>query len=415
MRSASRGVSEAKSRASTTSVGVGNGGPSLKVGIGSERDVVPRTIFAALDDDVAEQLGLLRTDAAEPHQLEHGQQRDDDLGPSPLAARERGEQQRPGIAQNRQDLRHALQQRHRLGLHLARASTRLLADEALDRPLELMDGQVLERHVVGRWELAARAAPDEGLLGFLLGQPRPEGLDPRVLAQTLLQLVAECLALLVELLVVLVGRDEKLRLEVDQRRCHDQIGAGGLEILELQRLEVSQVLIGDGADGQRGEIDLVGAAEVQQQVERALELPDAKREEIAARTLARRRGHGVSGTTRRTSSIVASATLRARIEPVLRTSTIRSGFSANAWRRSRIGASAGSRCLRSTSLQSRQPIAAVRHPVAQYSRSGGGVKMRWRSNTGHTSGLPGSVRRLRAGSVTIGRTFCLTVSGGSER
>src|SRR5207253_6268263 len=45
-------------------------------------------------------------------------------------ARERGEQQRPGIAQNRQDLRHALQQRHRLGLHLARASTRLLADEA---------------------------------------------------------------------------------------------------------------------------------------------------------------------------------------------------------------------------------------------------------------------------------------------
>src|SRR5438128_829073 len=177
-----------------------------------------------------------------------------------------------------------------------------------------MDGQVLERDVVGRRQLVAGAAPDQGLLGFLLG------------------------------------------------------------------------------------------------------LPHAKREEIAtARTLARRRGHGVSGTTRRTSLIVASATLRARTEPALRMSTIRSGFSANAWRRSRIGASAGRRCLRSTSLQSRQPIAAVRHPVAQYSRSGGGVKMRWRSNTGHTSGLPGSVRRLRAGSVTIGRTFCLTVSGGSER
>jgi len=32
---------------------------------------------------------------------------------------------------------------------------------------------------------------------------------------------------------------------------------------------VSHVLIGDGAYGQRGEVDLVGAAEVQQQIERA--------------------------------------------------------------------------------------------------------------------------------------------------
>jgi len=47
----------------------------------------------------------------------------------------------------------------------------LLVDEALERLLELMDGQVLERDVVGRRQLVAGAAPDQGLLGFLLGQP----------------------------------------------------------------------------------------------------------------------------------------------------------------------------------------------------------------------------------------------------
>ena len=63
--------------------------------------------------------------------------------------------------------------------------------------------------------------------------------------------------------------------------------------------------------------------------------------------------------------MVLAATARARREPSCRTSTIRSGFSANACRRSRMGASAGSRCARRTPLQSRQPMPAVRQPVAQ--------------------------------------------------
>ena len=58
---------------------------------------------------------------------------------------------------------------------------------------------------------------------------------------------------------------------------------------------------------------------------------------------------------------------------------------------------------------------AVRQPVAAHSRSAAGVKILWRSKTGHTSGLPGSERRRRAGSVTIGRTLAVTTSGGSER
>ena len=58
---------------------------------------------------------------------------------------------------------------------------------------------------------------------------------------------------------------------------------------------------------------------------------------------------------------------------------------------------------------------AVRQPFAAHSRVDCGENALCRSNTGQTSGLPGSVRRLRAGSVTIGRSFWRTVSGSSFR
>ena len=57
---------------------------------------------------------------------------------------------------------------------------------------------------------------------------------------------------------------------------------------------------------------------------------------------------------------------------------------------------------------------AVRQPVAQASRSAGGVKILWRSKTGQISGWPGSLRRLRAGSVIIGLTLPVISSGVSE-
>ncbi len=60
-------------------------------------------------------------------------------------------------------------------------------------------------------------------------------------------------------------------------------------------------------------------------------------------------------------------------------------------------------------------MAAVRQPVAQASRSGSGVKIRCRSKTGQMSGLPGSERRLRAGSVTIGLILAVISSLVSER
>ena len=57
---------------------------------------------------------------------------------------------------------------------------------------------------------------------------------------------------------------------------------------------------------------------------------------------------------------------------------------------------------------------AVRQPVAQASRGASGVKILCRSKTGQMSGLPGSLRRLRAGSVTIGLTLAVISSGVSD-
>src|SRR5687768_1542415 len=396
MRSASSGASEAKSRASTTSIGLGTG--CLPHG--------RRRGGLAFDHDVAEELRLLRLDAALAHELQHRQQGHHHLRALALATAQRGEEQRPRVAQHGQDLGHALEHRRRVRLDLAGSRALLLLDEPLHRALQPVDAQVLERQLLHIRQGGARAPPDARHLRLAGGQPRPLRLHARVLAQAVLELLLEGERLVVELLLVLVGRDQQLRLEVDQRGGHHQVGAGHLEIPELHRLEVRQVLIGDRPQRECREVDLVGAAEVQQQIERPLEGADAQREVGVG-------GHGRSCTALRTSVIVCSATLRARREPSWRMSLMVSGFSTKAWRRVRIFSSGGIMCFNSTSLQSRHPMPAVRQPDATYSLSAGGVKILCRSNTGQISGLPGSVRRFRAGSVTIGRTFWRMTSGES--
>src|SRR6266702_1649133 len=384
MRSGSSGVSDAKSRASKTSAGSGM-----------------RLSRLGFDDDLAEELGLLGADPPEADQLQHGEQGDDDLGAPSLAADERREQERPRVAEQRQDLGHPLENRGRVRLDLAGARAELLLAEPADRPLQQVNREVLERDLLHRRQGARRPAPEKRLLGFPRAEPRAERLHVRVRAEALLELESERPALLVQ------------HLGVARVRRHEQLG---LEVTELDRLEVGHVLVGDGAYGQPRQVDLVGAAEVQQQVERALEVTHAEGEVPGRFEGVRRvRRHGVRVTAARTSSIVACATFRARREPSWRMSTITSGLSANFWRRSRIASSLGTRWRSSTSLQSRQPIPAVRQPVAQASRSAAGVKILCRSNTGQIAGLPGSLRRLRAGSVTMGLTLRMTTSAGSER
>src|SRR2546422_8871969 len=145
MRSGSSGVSDAKSRASRTSTGFGMSLSRL-----------------AFDDDLAEELGLLGADPSEADQLQHGEQGDDDLGAAALAADERREQERPRVAEQREDLGHPLEDRGRVGLDLAGRLAELLLDQAPHRPLEQVGRQVLERDLPWRWQGARRATPEIG-------------------------------------------------------------------------------------------------------------------------------------------------------------------------------------------------------------------------------------------------------------
>src|SRR5262249_58264917 len=124
MRSASSGTSDANSSASITSIGLGTRRlPLCRSGL-------------AFDDDLPEQLRLLRLDAALSDQLQHREQRHDDVGARALAASERAEQQRPGVTYHRKDLGHALEHRRRIRFYLARACPPLLVNQAIHRPRE---------------------------------------------------------------------------------------------------------------------------------------------------------------------------------------------------------------------------------------------------------------------------------------
>src|SRR3989442_7632254 len=180
MRSGSSGVYDEKSRAYKTSAGSGM-----------------RLSRLGFDDDLAEELGLLGADPPEADQLQHGEQGDDDLGALSLAADERREQERPRVAEQRQDLGHPLENRGRVRLDLAGARAELLLAEPADRPLQQVDRDVLERDLVRRRQGARRPAPDKRLLGFPHAEPRAERLHVIVPAEALLQLVPKCLALIV--------------------------------------------------------------------------------------------------------------------------------------------------------------------------------------------------------------------------
>ena len=66
-------------------------------------------------------------------------------------------------------------------------------------------------------------------------------------------------------------RQERSRLEVDQRRGHHQELAGDVEIELLHQLDVLEILLRDHRDGDVVDVHLAGANEVQEQIERTLE------------------------------------------------------------------------------------------------------------------------------------------------
>src|SRR6185312_6819712 len=78
-----------------------------------------------------------------------------------------------------------------------------------------------------------------------------------------------------------------------------------------------------------------------------------------------------------------------------------------------MGLSTVTRASAAQLLHSMQPIPALRHPAYTFCSVSPELKILCTSPTGQTSGFPGSVRRTRAGSVTIVFSFCLTTASGS--
>src|SRR5271169_1810933 len=115
----------------------------------------------------------------------------------------------------------------------------------------------------------------------------------------------------------------------------------------------------------------------------------------------------------RTSSIVAPAISRARAEPASRISQARRGLSSYFLRRSCMGLRILTSASAAQLLHSMQPIPAERQPSYTLAIVSLLLNILCRSPTGHTSGLPGSLRRTRAGSVTMVFNFCRTTGSGS--
>ena len=115
----------------------------------------------------------------------------------------------------------------------------------------------------------------------------------------------------------------------------------------------------------------------------------------------------------RASTMVASATARAFVEPASKMSHASLGFASYCCLRSCIGPSTRHRLSAAHVLHSMQPIPALRQPSYTLAIVSALLKILCRSPTGHTSGLPGSVRRMRAGSVTIVFNFCRNDASGS--
>src|SRR5712691_2608140 len=248
IRSASTGVSDAKRSASTTSMGWG----------------ISHLRTAPLDHDLPEQFPLPRPGLADPDQLQQSQEGHDQLRAGPLAPDQGREEQGPGVTKERENLPHAFEHRQRVGLHIAQRLPAGRLEQPAIGTLQQVEAQIFQGDLLGRRQLAPRAAAEERLLGFALREPEAEGLDARVLAQALLQLLAQQFPLLVQqFFLALAGAQEELGLEVDEGGRQHHEGAGRLQILELDGLKMNEILICDRADRHASEVHLVGPAEVE--------------------------------------------------------------------------------------------------------------------------------------------------------
>ena len=84
---------------------------------------------------------------------------------------------------------------------------------------------------------------------------------------------------------------QRPRLQVDERRGHHQEFAGDIEVQLLHELDHVEVLRGDERDRNVVDVDLVLLDEVQQQIQRSLEVVEADSDRIGRRLEVLRFGH----------------------------------------------------------------------------------------------------------------------------
>ncbi len=116
--------------------------------------------------------------------------------------------------------------------------------------------------------LHLRIRPDVLLDHPLLLQHLGGVFEALMLQQPLDQFFARIFFLLAGLLERGIGRQQHPRLDVDQRRRHeDELGAD-IEILLARLIQIRQILRGDGRDRNIPDIDLLPPDQIEQQVER---------------------------------------------------------------------------------------------------------------------------------------------------
>ena len=153
-----------------------------------------------LDDDVAEQLPLLRPRALEPDQLEHGEERHDHLGPRRARRRAGSRTARTRTARARRRSSPCARGAAAPPARPPRVGS-ASAEPAQERPVglgEIPERQALDRQVLGHRQLAPGPREARAPLGLALAEPGAELLDPRVRAEPRLQLLPEQLAVLVQ-------------------------------------------------------------------------------------------------------------------------------------------------------------------------------------------------------------------------
>ena len=233
------------------------------------------------------------------------------------------------------------------GRCFARSSTRLERGRCRLNRSTSSSGSYSSPAMLG--DALVRALPLRGAQRLALVQQFRGGLELLVLEQPPHQRVARILFLALDAGGRLGARQQHLRLDVDERRGHHQEFARDVEVQLLHQLDRVEVLLRDERDRDVVDVDLVLPDEVQQQVERPLEVVELDRVRV-------RRDDSNSGCcgsvvigryfveifiASRTRSIVSRRSARAR--PSRRTGSRAGGPAWPARRRAARGSARGAR------------------------------------------------------------------------